>query len=571
MPLPTSVTQVTITGDILHPVTGNPAVGTVTFTMPQGLRTNDGHLIGTDPIIVTLVNGAVPAGTQLAATDNANITPQGWVYTVTINTDAYTSTFQAALPSNPSSVALSSLVPALTPPAVATYVPLSSVGQAGGVAPLDAAARLPVANLTVGGYDTRYVQSTPARNAIWGRPIVVTHFQSGHGWGIANTGAFNLNDTTDGIHGTQVVTATTVGNTATYAILDKTGNPAVDTTGKMIRVWVKLDNPNTINNINLRCAPTGGLAANSYFSWDLVLAPYYAGQYLTPAGQWVCLGLSFADSYTVGTPARTAITEWRFVFNDTGAASTVHFGGIEIYNAAPPKYPNGVVTLCFDDSYAGHYTIARTVLGQYGYQATMFPIVDVVGTSGYMTVTQMRALQDLMGWEVAPHAYTAANHANFASLTAAQIQADLASSINWMQANGFRRAGSYAYPLGVFSGGQDAVVSPYVELGRTIQSTLFNETLPVGNPLRLRGASGVGGLGGLSVSGSITNAGGILDGCKAQASWCILTMHDVSTGASTGINQISQADLQTLVSGINTRGIAVATMSEVIRSGAFGI
>jgi hypothetical protein len=47
-------------------------------------------------------------------------------------------------------VAFSALVPAITPPATATYVLLSSVGIASGVAPLDATAKVPAANLPAG-------------------------------------------------------------------------------------------------------------------------------------------------------------------------------------------------------------------------------------------------------------------------------------------------------------------------------------------------------------------------------------------------------------------------------------
>lgn len=128
MPLPASVTLTTITGDVLHPVTGAASNGTVTFAFPPppfALRTSDGHMLGNDATTVTLINGAFPAGFQLPATDGVNISPQGWAYTVTVNTDTYVGTFPASLPSNPSSVAFSALVPVVTPPTVASYVLLS--------------------------------------------------------------------------------------------------------------------------------------------------------------------------------------------------------------------------------------------------------------------------------------------------------------------------------------------------------------------------------------------------------------------------------------------------------------
>jgi hypothetical protein len=147
VPLPASVPLVTITGDVLHPITGAPATGTVAFTIPVQLATNDGHVLGKDTSTFVLVNGALPAGTQLPATDSQNITPRNWVYTVTATTDAGAWSFQCALPSSPNTVAFSALIPVVTPPATATYVLLSSVGAASGVASLDGTGKVPVTQL----------------------------------------------------------------------------------------------------------------------------------------------------------------------------------------------------------------------------------------------------------------------------------------------------------------------------------------------------------------------------------------------------------------------------------------
>lgn len=408
--------------------------------------------------------------------------------------------------------------------------------------------------------------ATAPGNVVFGTPTTITHFQTSHGFTAANNDGTNsdLNDTSDYIFGSQAAKIVTLGNNA-FVTLKKTGGSTVDTSGKMVRLWLKTDNPDAVSGCVLYCGSSN--LANRW-SWDVIKAPYFTGQYLTPAGVWTCLGFSFADAFQTGSPLRTSVTDWQISINDANSAATIHFGGIDLYPDVPSRYPNGVVTLCFDDSFAGHYTIARPLLNQYSYPATLFPIVDTVGSSGYMTLAQIKTLQDMFGWEVAPHAYTTATHSNFASMSQSAIQADIISNINWMATNGFRYSGAYAYPLGIFSSGQDAYVAPYVKAARTIQSTLHSETLPVGNPLRLRATSGVGGVGGYSVT-SLTNSGGVFDQCKAEKSWVILTMHNVVSGSSTQINEISQADLTTIVSGLNSRGIAVATMGEVLRTSAF--
>jgi peptidoglycan/xylan/chitin deacetylase (PgdA/CDA1 family) len=274
--------------------------------------------------------------------------------------------------------------------------------------------------------------------------------------------------------------------------------------------------------------------------------------------------LSPGDAYVANSAARTAITEWQIVAADDGTAVKVHLGGIEVYPHGSTKYPNGVVTICLDDSFAGHWTYARPTMGQFGYQATLCPIIDQIGTTGSMTLAQHQLLQNQLGWEIAAHASTMANHAGFETMTAPQIQADIATSLAWMQASGLASSGAYAYPLGAFGGGQDAAVEPLVDAARTIDQTLQYETIPVGQRYRLRSQAGVGGVGGLGVS-DYTGSGGVLDECKAFSAWKIITIHDISSGASTDINQISSADFSTLIAGIHSRGIAVATFGDALR------
>lgn len=429
---------------------------------------------------------------------------------------------------------------------------------------------------------TAIVNASAYRNRVgskaprWGQPsAIVTHFQTGHGWTASNwatSPAANLNDTSDAIHGTQVVSATTPANVATFPTLTKTGATALDLTNKMLRVWVKVDgasDPRNLRLLNLRAASTGGLSAGNYYSWDIQPTNLSAGVNPSlcwlPAGQWVPVALGPADRFVTGSPVLTAIQEWRFAVNDNGVAVKIWFGGVDVYPVVNTAYPNGVVTLCFDDSYAGQDTIARPILTPFGYQASMFPIVDQIGQGGSYTLANLYRMHDELGWEVAPHAFTLANHSGFGSLSQSAIQADIAASLAWMQANSFRWSGAYAYPLGYFGGGQDTAVGPMVDAARTIDSTLKTETFPLGQQYRLRCPAGVGGLGGLGIT-AYTNSGGILDQVHANGGWAPITLHDVSAGTSTNVNQISQADLTALVAAINSKGVAVATFGDVLRT-----
>jgi peptidoglycan/xylan/chitin deacetylase (PgdA/CDA1 family) len=241
-----------------------------------------------------------------------------------------------------------------------------------------------------------------------------------------------------------------------------------------------------------------------------------------------------------------------------------------MYSALSERYPNGVVCIGFDDCYSGQYSLAMNLLSSYGYQATIFPIIDQIGAGGSWTLAQLQQMVNI-GWEVAPHASTLANHSGWNGLTPAQIVADVLASQTWIAGQGFGLSGTFAYPLGGFNNGADTAVAPLVKVARTIDSTLYTETLPVGNPLHMRSAAGVGGSGGIGVTTYTTATTGVLALAKAAGALVPITIHDVSSGTSGNINQISIADLTTLVSAINTAGMAVATYGEVLQYAMTGV
>lgn len=149
MPLPSTVNQVLVNGTIEHPITGAGATGTVTFRMPYALRTSDGVNIGPLPdTIAPVVAGQFSV--TLAATDDTHIVPLNWAYTITVATDAWNETFQAVLPSSPSTTTFAAMVPLSTPPPVSTFVPLTYIGATNGVASLDGTGKVPLAELPTG-------------------------------------------------------------------------------------------------------------------------------------------------------------------------------------------------------------------------------------------------------------------------------------------------------------------------------------------------------------------------------------------------------------------------------------
>jgi len=172
MPLPNDVPLVTINGDIRNPVTGNPAVGAVTFSNPSMLRDSVSNvLLGTTVYRVPLVSGLFTVA--LPATDYSGISPQNWVWTAEVATDAGSDLFQFSLPSTPATVSFSSLVPVTTPPTVLQYIPITQKGVANGIATLGSDGILSVAQRPAAGAGTvTSVSNVDGTIVVTGTPTV---------------------------------------------------------------------------------------------------------------------------------------------------------------------------------------------------------------------------------------------------------------------------------------------------------------------------------------------------------------------------------------------------------------
>jgi len=423
----------------------------------------------------------------------------------------------------------------------------------------------------VSGASQRRIQApTPVLNR--GRATVITTYAAGHGWTANGFASSNVNDTSGGRLSGQMLTGTTTGNIGAFPTFTKTGASAVNLTGNCLRVWIMVDVPTNVDAITLRVAGTGGIAGNNYLSWTALAASggtYRTNGVMIPPNTWTELSFSLGSAFTVGSPATTAITEYRWICQDLGTAFTAHFGGIEMFPATTSRFPNGVVCIGFDDCYAGQYNLAMNLMSSFGYPATIFPIIDQIGAGGSFTLTQLQQMVNI-GWEVAPHASTLANHTSWNTLTQAQIAADVNASQQWIASQGFGLSGAFAYPLGGFNGGISATVAPLCSIARTIDSTMYTESSPVGNVLQVRSAAGVGGTGGIGISTYTTAGTGVFALAKAAGALVFITIHDVSSGTSGNINQISIADLTTLVTAINTQGLACTTFGEVLKYAALG-
>lgn len=139
---PPSVSRVAVGGTIAHPVTGALATGIVRAAIPIALDVPvDGFVLGPGQAASFAIADGVFVGDlpSLPATDDPDVSQQDWLYEWSILTDVWTERFHAPLPSTPSTTTLarihsSAVVVVPSPPGPVAYVPVTSVGQAGGPA-----------------------------------------------------------------------------------------------------------------------------------------------------------------------------------------------------------------------------------------------------------------------------------------------------------------------------------------------------------------------------------------------------------------------------------------------------
>jgi hypothetical protein len=393
--------------------------------------------------------------------------------------------------------------------------------------------------------------------------------------GALGTASSDANDTTTFVRGTQSVRVTTAA-TGVQSQVRKTGLSAIDLTGKMIRILLKVDDVTHLNRMEL---VIGTSSFTNFLRWTVHTHSTTSPNYVT-SGDWVLVQLLWAavsaasGGFSIGsngTPStKTGFTDWQFnCYDDAVGAVTYHLQAIEIVPDVTNTFANGVVSITFDDSWSNVYDNARPKMDSLGYRGTLYTIADYIGTSLHLSMSQLRSMQNLSGWEVSGHAYTNANHGlpnGFSDLSAARVNDEFRLLKEWLVTNGFT-GDNFAYPKGHFEVTTDGVpvdqiAAQYWATSRTIISET-RETWPPSMPQRVHALTAVSEA--ATTPATIVGAGNVLDRCKNSGSWLILCLHQIVTGSATDSTMLTQTGFGTVMDGINSRGIPVLPVADVIR------
>lgn len=393
---------------------------------------------------------------------------------------------------------------------------------------------------------------------------VLTEWQSGHGF-TASGGTLSTDSTTY-IRGTQCVRYVSPGDNATYNI---TGTiSAADTTSRMLRILVRVDDITTLQNLDVQVAVDNTFASG--WTWN-PQGTTGTSTYIT-SGDWVLMSLGFADATALGAGARSGLTALRVRVRDTGAPVTVRLQAAELIADGTAVFPNGAVVITADDAYQSFVDLGAAKLDGYGFPVTMYLIADRIGLSGRLTMQEILDRQATAGWEAACHAWADSAHGTtYTGLTAAAADTDARAMKAFAVTNGFRGADLFALPKGATAKTTDGqplipiLARYYASVASTVNKT--RETWPPGDPFRVRRISAISSFSGGYSPANITGSGGDLDKVKANGGVLVLNFHQIVASGPTDTSMILQSDFAAIMDAIASKGLRVLTMGELMRYG----
>lgn len=408
---------------------------------------------------------------------------------------------------------------------------LGAASAQGGLAPSPPAAlpyAPPLAVIDLFGPDTRFLQQSAA-----GRSAVVDDDTV--------RGEGSLRVTTDG-DGQQVN-------------VRATGLAPIDLRDAHLRVLLRVDRPERLEHVLLYLSSDGFAG---YEAYRLVGGPGDGVAYVLP-DQWISV------TVPLGTPLARAgdapvdlgrVTDLQLSVIDLGSGPvTAQVDALEVI-ARPAR---GVVSLVFDDARDGVFLRARPLLDRHGLRASVAAIVDLVGTPGFMSLPELRALERLAGWDVVAHHATALpDEIGFADLGDEEVLAELTGARAWLLEHGFRRGVDHlVYPYGGFDARSIELVRGLYASGRTIVRGLGLETLPPADPYRIRALSVTRD----DAPEALTAA---IDRAARERAWLVLVFHQVVDGAPGDATAYPVAGLAAVAAHLAAADVDVLTLPEAL-------
>jgi peptidoglycan/xylan/chitin deacetylase (PgdA/CDA1 family) len=216
----------------------------------------------------------------------------------------------------------------------------------------------------------------------------------------------------------------------------------------------------------------------------------------------------------------------------------------------PVGFNRALVSLTFDDGYAGTYANGLPLLNKYGFTSTQFIISSLVGTPNYMTKAQIKAFS-AAGHEIGSHSVT---HPDMTTLTKAKYDQELANSKTNLEKWFGVPVTNFAFPEGRYN---QAIVNA--------AKSLYSSTRSVEAGLNSKDNFNAYDIKVQNVDMTTTSEqfSDWIAEAQATNTWLVLVYHAVTNDGS-GDYSITTAMLDSQLALIKNKAIPVVTMQQAL-------
>jgi len=298
-----------------------------------------------------------------------------------------------------------------------------------------------------------------------------------------------------------------------------------------------------------------------------VISPEAASVTASAAAKWAVAGGAPVFGATTFANAKIRITP------EAGQQAVVTLFGFWVNGASSrPK-----IVISADDGWATQYTDMLPILEKYSLRCSFGIIGDLVGTAGYMTLTQLKDLV-ARGHECVVHGPIGGTGSLQNYTTHAQVLADVSFHRDYLVNNGLAKNGSekiYVYPQGKYalSRGDQTVLQAVSDAG-FVGGRIADETasvMPAG-PLfkRVAGLCNIVGhnYAGGTEAANISNIIDRIQKAAAAGKNSVLMFHKFGSGVPGDSTTIQNSNFETICAAINalenTGTAQNALMSELV-------